>query len=211
MFKRNQVEEAIGLVLEPGLAKPSSEMRTQLKRLLDTDRGLGRNRRSVDPASANFAFYSLDTPGRGTENWFSEYEGFALLTSLRLMRHGWPQARAVGVLRRLRPDLEKHHARLLKQDRAALFDEKLIRQRAKPGDLAVDNTDPVFLVIVSRDQEDRSGSNPAAICRGQGELVHFIKKQGSAQPWTALELVNSLHELSSVLANTRPRKRGRGG
>jgi hypothetical protein len=209
MFKRNQLEEAIALVYEPGLAQSSSEIRTQLKRLLETDRGLGRKERSSDPEIANFAFYSVDTPGRGTENWFSEYEAFALLTCLRLMRHGWPQARAVALLRRVRPGLEKHHARILRQDRAALFDQNLIRQRAKPGTLAVDNTDPVFLVITAGDQQDRSSSNSAAVCRGQEELIPFIKTQGSAQPWTALELVNSVHDLSSILANIRPRRRGR--
>jgi hypothetical protein len=73
MFKRNQVEEAIAIVLEPGLAKPSSEMRTRLKRLLETDRSLGRSKRSADPERANFA---LDAPGRGIENWFTGYEAF---------------------------------------------------------------------------------------------------------------------------------------
>jgi hypothetical protein len=63
MFKRNQLEEAIALVYEPGLAESSSEIRTQLKRLLETDRSLGRNKRSSDPERANFAFYSVDTPG----------------------------------------------------------------------------------------------------------------------------------------------------
>jgi hypothetical protein len=43
--------------------------------------------------------------------------------------------------------VEKHHARILKQDPFTLFDLRSIRQRAKPGTLAVDNTDPVFLVI----------------------------------------------------------------
>jgi hypothetical protein len=209
MFKRNQLEEAVALVYEPGLAKPSSEIRTQLKRLLETDRSLGRNKRSSDPERANFAFYSKDTPGRGTENSFSEYEVFALLTCLRLMRHGWPQARAVALLRRVRPGLEKHHARILKQNPAALFDHDLIRERAKPGTLAVDNTDPVFLVITSGDQQGRSSANSAAICRGQEELVPFIGRQGPAKPWTALELVNSIHALSSALINIRPRRRGR--
>ena len=209
MFKRNQLEEAIALVYEPGLTKSTSEIRTQLKRLLETDRSLGRNKRSSDPERGNFAFYSVDTPGRGTENCFSEYEAFALLTCLRLMRHGWPQARAVALLRRVRPGLEKHHARILKQDPASLFDQFLIRQRAKPGTLAVDNTDPVFLVIASRDQQGRSSTNSAAICRGQEELVPFIRTQGSAKPWTALELVNSIHDFSSALANIRPRRRGR--
>jgi hypothetical protein len=209
MFKRNQLEEAIRLVYGPGLANSSSEIRIQLKRLLETDRNLGRNKRSSDPERASFAFYSKDTPGRGTENSFSEYEAFALLTCLRLMRHGWPQARAVALLRGVRPALEKHHARILQQEPVTLFDQHLIRERAKPGTLAVDNTDPVFLVITSGDQQGRSSANSAAICRGQENLVPLIRAQGSAKPWTALELVNSIHDLSLALANIRPRRRGR--
>ena len=58
-FKRNQMEAAISRVLE-GSVKPSSELRTRLKRLLDRDRGLGRNKRSADPGRANFAFYGED-------------------------------------------------------------------------------------------------------------------------------------------------------
>ncbi len=210
MFKRNQIEEAIALVLEPGSAKPSSEMRTQLRRLLETDRGFGRNKRSADPEAANFAFYGMGAPGRGVENWFSHYEAFALWIGLRLMRLGWPQGLAVAVLRRVKPDLEKHHARFLKQDPAVRFDYQLIRKRAEPGDIAVDDPDPVFLAIPSRDRKDRSGSNSAAICRGQTELMRFIKAQGFGQTWTVFELGNSVHALSSALTRTRPRKRGRG-
>ena len=210
MFKRNQVEEAIAIVLEPGLAKPSSEMRTRLKRLLETDRSLGRSKRSADPERANFAFHSMDAPGRGLENWFTGYEAFALLTGLRLMRDGWPQGLAVAALRRVKPDLERHHARILRQDATMLFNEVQIRQHAKSGDLAVSNTDPVFLVINSKDQEDRLASNPAAICRGQAELMGFIKGWGPGQTWTVMELGTSIHALSLALAKTVPRKRGRG-
>jgi hypothetical protein len=209
MFKRNQVEEAIALVFEPGSAKPSSEMRTRLRRLLETDRGLGRNKRSADREAANFAFYSMGAPGRGVENWFSECEAFLLLIGLRLMRLGWPQGLAVAVLRRVKPELEKHHARILKQDPAVPFSDQLIRKRAKPGDIAVENPDPVFLAILSRDRRDRSGSNSAAICRGQKELMRFIKAQGVGQTWTVFELGNSVHALSAALAKTKPRKRGR--
>ena len=46
-----------------------------------------RNKRSADPERANFAFYSMDAPGRGIEIWFSEYVAFALLVGLRLMQH----------------------------------------------------------------------------------------------------------------------------
>ena len=210
MFKRNQVEEAIARVLEPGSSKPSSEMRTQLRRLLETDRGLGRNKRSPDPERSNFAFYTMDAAGRGVENWFSDYEAFALLIGMRLMRLGWPQGLVVAVLRRVKPDLEQHHARILKQDPAVLFDNQLIRQRARPGALAVDNTDPFFLVINSAGREGGAGPSPAAICRGQAELMGFIKEQGPGQTWTVFELGNSVHAPSLALTEARPRKRGRG-
>ena len=208
MFKRNQVEEAIARVFQTGSAKPSSETRTRLKRLLEIDRGLGRNKRSADPERANFAFFSTDAPGRGVEIWFSEYEAFALLVGLGLMQHGWPQGFAVGALRRVRPELERHHARILRQDPAELFDKQRIRERARPGDIAVYNTDPVFLVITSRDREDRPGSSTAAICRGHEDMIRFVREQG-AKAWTMFELVNSVHALSFELAKTRPRSRGR--
>jgi len=210
MFKRNQVEEAIACVLEPGSAKPSSEMRTRLKRLLETDRGLGRSKRSPDPERANFAFYGVDAPGRGLENWFTGYEAFALLTGLGLMRHGWPQGLVVAVMRRVKPDLERHHARILKQDPRVLFDDRRVRQQARPGGLAVSNTDPVYLVINSQDPERYSGANPAAICQGQAELMRFIKTWGPGQTWTVTELGTSIHALSWALTKTPPRKRGRG-
>jgi hypothetical protein len=159
MFKRNQVEEAIAVVLEPGAAKLSSETRTRLKRLLETDRNLGRSKRSADPERANFAFHSMDAPGRGLENWFSGYD---------------------------------------------------IRGQARPGDLAVNTTDPVYLVMNSRDQKDRSSPNPAAICRSQAELMRFIKASGPGQTWTVTELGTSINALSLALAKTAPRKRGRG-
>jgi hypothetical protein len=209
MFKRNQGEEAIACVLEPGSAKPSSEMRTRLRRLLETDRGLGRSKRSPDPERANFAFSGMDAPGRGFENWFTGYEAFALLTGLRLMRDRWPQGLVVAVLRRVKPDLERHHARVLRQNPTILFDHERIRQQARPGDLAASNTDPVFLVINSKDREQDTGANPAAICQGQAELMRFIKTFGSGQTWTVMELGTSIPALSTALTKTEPRKRGR--
>ena len=209
MFKRNQVEEAIARVLGPGSAKPSSEMRTRLKRLLETDRALGRSKRSADPERAKFAFSGMDAPGRGLENWLTGYEAFALLTGLRLMREGWPQGLVVAVLRRVKPDLERHHARVLKQNISVLFDNDLIRQQARAGDLGVSNSDPVYLVIKSKDREHDAGANPAAICQGQAELMGFIKTWGPGQTWTVTELGTSIHALSWALAKTVPRKRGR--
>ncbi|MFL5069601.1 MAG: hypothetical protein ACJ8D9_08410, partial [Xanthobacteraceae bacterium] len=62
-------------------------------------------------------------------------EAFALFAGLLLLQHGWPQAYAVSVLRRVRPELQQHHTRILIQDRSQLFNDELIRQRAQPGDL----------------------------------------------------------------------------
>jgi hypothetical protein len=208
MFKRNQIEEAIAGVLEPGSAKPSSEMRTRLKRLLGTDRALGRSKRSSDPEKANFAFSGMDAPGRGLENWFTAYEAFALLTGLRLMRDGWPQGLVVSVLRRVKPDLERHHSRILSRD-PTLLDDNHIRQQTRPGDLAVSNPDPVFLAINSKDRERDTGPNPAAICQGQAELMSFIKSCGTGESWIVTELGTSIQALSVALAKTEPRKRGR--
>src|SRR3974390_2451870 len=208
MFKRNQVEEAIARMLEPGSAKPSSEMRTRLRRLLETDRAFGRSKRSPDPGRANFAFSGPDAPGRGVENWFTGYEAFALLTGLRLMRDGWPQGLVVAVLRRVKPDLERHTAHILSQD-SIVFPAHM-RQQARAGDLAVGSTDPVFLAVKSKDRERDTGANPAAICQGQDELMGFIKTGGPGQTWTVTELGTSIHALSWALAKTVPRKRGRG-
>src|SRR2546423_14906577 len=150
LYKRNQIEEALSRAFGEASATPSSELRTRLKRLLEMDRSLGRNTRAADPEVANYAFYSSDSPGRGVEVSFSDYEAFALMVGLRLLQHRWPQSFPVVLLRRLRPELEREHARILKQDPKVLFDEKRIRENARPGDFYVDNTDPVFLTIVSR-------------------------------------------------------------
>jgi hypothetical protein len=105
MLKRNQLEAAIAVVLEGRSEKMGSQLHSRMKRLLETDRALSRNKRSADPERANFAFYSQNMPGRGSENWFSAYEAFALMTGLRLRRHGWPQQFVVALLRRIRPEL----------------------------------------------------------------------------------------------------------
>src|SRR3974390_1040968 len=210
-YKRNQIEEAISRTLEQSSAKPSSELRTRLKRLLDMDRSLGRNARSTDPQMANYAFFSSDMPGRGIEIWFSDYEAFALLTGLLLVRHGWPQSFAVGIMRRLRPDLEKQHGRILKQDPKILFDAEVIRQSARPGALYVNNTDPVFLTIVSRQassSENNSDIPPCGVCRGLEEVSKFLEKE-KAQSHTLMDLVTPAHALSYQLQKAQPRKRGR--
>src|ERR1700687_4383397 len=202
--KRNQVEEAISSLL--GEHKPSAELRTRLKRLLDTDRGFGRKPHSNDPVVANYAFYSSEAPGKGVEVEFPEYEAFALLTSLRLLQHGWPQGFAVNMLRQVRAELEREHARILKQDPDKLFDEKAIREKAKPGDLYIDNTDPVFLVIVSGEDSNADDNLTGSICRGIDKVFEFIRRK-AARSWTFHELATSAPQLKYRLSKVQPRKR----
>ena len=43
-------------------------------------------------------------------------------------------------MRRVRPELQSQHARILKQDANLLFDQEAVRGKAQAGDFALDNT-----------------------------------------------------------------------
>jgi hypothetical protein len=213
-YKRNQIEEAISAVLEPRLREPSTVLQTRLKRLLETDRSHGRTPRSTDPERANYAFYGADPPGSGVEVWFSGYEAFAILTGLRLFDHGWPQTFAVSMMRRIRPELETEHTRILKQDAQKLFDQDEIRRNAKEGDMAFDVTDPVLLVIVSKSgvaPNEEVDANVCAVCRGPNEAMKFLWQEAKGtNAGTMFELVSVAHRLAQALSQTEPTRRGRG-
>lgn len=203
-YKRNQALEAIAVVVGDGQV-PSPLLRTDVKRLLDIDRGSDE-----DPEFANYAFFSNQAPGRGFEVWFSAYEVFALLVGLHLLAHGWPQATAVSILRRARPVLEPKHAEILSWDPSELFDEQKIRDAAKPGSLAVASTRPVFLVTVSRKQgaTARQPEEPLEVRVVERDELSF----STLPPGTSLtlmELTRMAHDLRAALAATKPRKRGR--
>lgn len=208
-YKRNQIEEAIFRLLAPR----SPESRTRLKRLLETDRALGRGTGSADPTYDQYAFYSGEAPGRGVEVWFSEYEVFALLIGLLLMKHGWPQSFAVKVLRRVRHELEKQHKRILRQDPKVLFDEEAIRRNARAGDAVFDNTDPVLLTIITRSgmpSNEQDEPYACAVCQGMEEAANFGRASGgSVNARTTFDVVGAAHHLSQALSRTKPRRRGR--
>jgi hypothetical protein len=207
-YKRNQVEEAISRSVGEKSAKP---FLTRLKRLLDADRALTISAREKRFDVINYAFYRSDSPGSGADVWFSEYEAFALQTSLRLLHHGWPQSFAVNALRHIRSDLEREHARILKQDPGKLFDKEAIKKKARAGDLAVDNTDPVYLTIVSGKAVFSDGiadQTSVGVCRGMDQVSEFIQ-QRNAQSWTLIELVTWAHDFRKQLNAVQPRTRGR--
>jgi hypothetical protein len=208
-YKRNQVEEAIARIFDPNCREPPSELRTRIKRLLELDRSQGRKVRSKDPEEGNFAFFSEEAPGTGVDISFSEYEAFALINGLRLMNHGWPQSFAVSILRHVRRDLEREHGRILRQRPGELFYQQVMLARARPGGLAVDNTDPVFVTIASKaPRVDQGDAAPfAAVCRGE-DVGKFSRDLGASSV-TLFEVATLAHRLHQELLKTEPRHRGR--
>jgi hypothetical protein len=216
MYKRNQVELAISDLLEPENVKPSSELRTRIKRLLETDRALGRSPRSNDSERANFAFFRDSAPGSGFEVWFLAYEAFALLLGLQMMAHGWPQRFVVSVLRRVRSELEKEHDRILKLRPKELFDEAAIARARRSGSPAFSTLHPAFLVIVSHHRLSADQEHGPYACSVQPDL-------GSASAWvqkttkgvgggsTMFEITVVAHQLAKALERTTPQSRGRPG
>jgi hypothetical protein len=206
-YKRNQVEEAIFRTLGARDARVN-ELKFRIKRLLVTDRRLRRDE------DRRYAFFDQEPPGSGIEVMFSAYDAFALLAAIILLEHGFPQATVVRVMRRVRRELAAAHAEILKKDPTTLFDFEAIRAQAKPGMIATDNTDPVFLVFVKLTAStvaDHSGGTAIAVCRGHDELIAFIKRHsvpGSGA--TYFEFVRLMHALAANLLQTRPVKRGRG-
>lgn len=211
-YKRNQVEEAISRTLGETSAKPSSELRTRVKRLLDADRNLGRTARSSDRRENNYAFYSNVAPGKGTEVHFSGYEAFALMEALKLMKHEWPQGFVVSIMREARRDLEKRHRRILELDSGALFNPELIRERNEGGAYSGTNSVQEFLLIVSDDgvKEQPADRPYPMLFDDQRQAFEFqLKEPGRSCTW--LELVTPAHSLRDNLNRTLPRQRGRSG
>jgi hypothetical protein len=210
-YKRNQIEEAVTRIFYPNRQKPPSELRSRIKRLLELDRSMGRNIRSKDAEEANFAFFSEEAPGTGADVSFSEYEAFALVIGLKIRQHRWPQGSAVSIMRRVRLDLEREHARILRQNPAKLFDWEGIRAKARPGDIAVDNADPVFLTVASMTQhapDEVQTPLLSAVFRGYDSVTKFSRRVGASSV-TTLEVATLAHRLHAELMKAAPSRRGR--
>jgi len=210
-FKRNQVEEAISRAINRTAEKASTDLLNGLKRLLDTDRSLGRRARSTDPEDATYAFFSQDAAGSGIEVRFQEYEAFALLTGWRFLEHGFPQQKAVLALRRMRRPLEQEHARIMQLDPEVLFSEQRVKAAAQAGKPYVNNTAPVFLVVCSSEEHSAKGDERSiksvTICQNEPELMRLIKSHFGLN--TIFELVGTTHLLHDCLLRAPPSQRGR--
>jgi hypothetical protein len=208
-YKRNQVEEAVVRTLGAGGARVG-ELKLKMKRLLVTDRRLGRGKRSNDKADHRYAFYSQRPQGSGVEVMFTGYEAFALLAALIVLEHGLPQAKVVSILQEIRSNFEAAHRDTLQKDPKELFNPQLVRSMARSGLLAVDNTAPVFLAFVKLDIGKGRMRAFIAVCRGLDGLGEFLRDHsipGSGA--THFEFARLIHTLADNLSQTRPIKRGR--
>ena len=209
-YKRNQVEEAISRIFAPkcesrlpNCAPVSSGCLTLTVLSVGSLGQKMRNRPTLD-------FLARRHPGPEPLFRF-QIDAFALLNGLRIMEHGWPQGFAVLIMRRLRLDLEKEHARILRQDPHELFDQEAILARASPGAIAVDNTDPVFLTVASKAQRASDGgpTGPlSAVCRGLGRVDEF-RRDVDASSVTMFEVATLAHRLHEELMKSAEASRPR--
>ena len=208
-YKRNQVEEAVVRTLGARGARVD-ELKLKMKRLLVTDRRLGRGKRSNDKADHRYAFYSQRPQGSGVEVMFTGYEAFALLAALIVLEHGLPQAKVVSILQEIRSDFEAAHRDTLQKDPKELFNPQLVRAMASPGIFAVDNTAPVFLAFVKLDIGKGRVHAFIAVCQGHDALGKFLKEHSiTGSGATHFEFARLIHTLADNLSQTRPIKRGR--
>ena len=102
----------------------------------------------------------------------------------------------------------------MRKDPRTLFDQKAILAQARPGMIATNNTDPVFLVIVrltASSVDEQNGGSAVAVCRGPAQLQAFIKRHSvPGTGATFFEFVGLMHALAAHLSQTFPVKRGRG-
>jgi hypothetical protein len=192
-FKRNQVEEAIVRTLGTGGARVD-ELKLKMKRLLVTDRRLGRR------GGYRYAFFSHTPSGSGVEVMFSSYEAFALMAALIVLEHGIPQGKVVSIFREVRGDLEAAHRDTLQKNPKVLFDAEAIRAIARPGQLSVDNTAPVFLAFVKLDVGKGRVQATISVCRGLEGLGSFLNDHcAPGSGVTHFEFVRLMHALADNL------------
>ena len=206
-YKRDQLEEAIIRTLGAKEA-PGHDLKLRIKRLLLTDRRLGRGKRSDQ--RPHYAFFGGKPQGSGTDVTFTGFEVFAVLAALLLLRHGIPQAKVVSILRDVRPDLEAAHHEILGKKPEVLFDQQEIQAMSSDGVIAVDSTVPIFLAFVELDIGRGKVQATISVCRSLDELGKFLKQHavvGSGS--TFFQFTRLMRTLASNLSETRPIKRGR--
>lgn len=184
-------------------------IKTRMRRLLVADRGLGKTRKSSLNRGA-YAFYSQQPLGTGYDNHFSDVNALALLTGYLLLRHGFPQLRAVELIRLIQPKL---NAILTdpewKGPRGSSSNEPL-----KSGQIAWSHPNFGFLVLarphVTVATNRRRSELPAVeLCHNEKALWSFMHARQPGEAVTILQLGSVARSFFEILEKTIPRTRGR--
>jgi hypothetical protein len=212
-YKRNQIEEAVRLLQPNWSREPGKQVPLRIKRLLDTDRQLGRDIRSGNPLKNRYAFFSEEPPGTGSEVWFSEYEAFAISVGRRLLNSGLPQETVVLALRLNRSLLEKGHRQATRVDA-----RKLKQVKPAPG-VPADAFKELFFFVLPTQASPRgnvirdaplAALRPARILKGERQLISFMSRElGFDHVAITIPVLNASIALRSALAQTTASTRGR--
>ena len=128
-FKRNQVEEAIWLVMSNTPAAAPPIFLTRLKRLLETDRKF-RHKKIRGVVSAECAFSELSTEGKGFEAEFSGFDAFCLGLGFDMLDAGYNPKEIVFLIRHIRKDLASEYKESL---RCPVAPRQFIDPADRPG------------------------------------------------------------------------------
>jgi hypothetical protein len=221
MFTRGQIEWAIaqatGWTVRPD-GEPRHGLTMKLKRLLDIDRKKGIDASQAEPEFRRFAFLEGGLPGKGFAISYTRYDAFALLLGLHLLESNVPQMAVIRLLRRIRLELVREHARILGLSPQGLAQMKHgVERRIKDGLLVKEPAKMVFLVLPSGAGADllyRRGQDDtiklASIARSRDELVDVVAHLALVSPPVLVfELINPAHQLAWWLERAPLIRRGR--
>lgn len=221
MFTRGQIEWAIAQAASrtegPG-GEPRHDLKMKLKRLLDIDRKKGIDAAQAWSEFRRFAFLEGGLPGKGFAISYTPYDAFALLLGLHLLDNNVPQMAVIRLLRRIRPELEREHGRILRLSPESLAEKKhSLERRIKEGLLVENPRKMVFLVLPTgagadllyrREQDDTI--KLANIARSPAELVDVVAHLTVVSPPVLVfELINPAHRLAWWLERAPLIRRGR--
>ncbi len=132
MFTRGQIEWAIAQATgrTEGLSdEPRQDLKMKVKRLLDLDRKRGDRRgESLAESFGASPFLRAGLPGKGFAISYTRFDAFALLLGLHLLDANVPQMAVIRLLRRIRPELQREHERILR-----LSPQALAGDQGQPG------------------------------------------------------------------------------
>lgn len=220
MFTRGQIEWAIaqaaGRTVGPS-GEPRHDLCMKLKRLLDLDRKRGIDAAKGWPEFRRFAFLEGGLPGKGFAISYTRYDAFALRVGLYLLDSNVPQMAVIRLLRRIRPELQREHERILRVSPEKLGQTKHgLEGKVKEGLLVRHPAQMVFLALPSgagadllyRREDDTI--ELANIARSPAKLVEIVTHITLVSPPVLVfELINPAHQLAWWLDRAPPIRRGR--